>query len=69
MRIFQPGEIVHLNSGGPEMRVITQVGTSVRVEWDMNPGKTRGNFEEATLHTPPNGSEHCKACVAKRATA
>jgi hypothetical protein len=35
---FSIGEIVHLNSGSPDLRVIAVIGEEIKVEWETQPG-------------------------------
>jgi len=44
---FTPGEIVHLNSGSPDLKVIAVDGDQVTVEWDG--GKQQATFSDVCL--------------------
>jgi uncharacterized protein YodC (DUF2158 family) len=51
---IQIGDIVHLNSGSPDLKVISVMSERVAVQWDGGQGETRNHeFPRACL-TPTN---------------
>jgi len=44
------GDMVHLNSGSPDLKVVARTGDDVRVEWEGESGPEQAEFPSVCLN-------------------